>query len=197
MGFRIATQLCDAVFGHSGKKGRLQEPEPMTFRDSFVIGDLVGQHAGKSKVNSRHIGESASRRCKAARLGTGYALEFATAGQGHCHCLPPACNRFHNGARVIVTRLGADCLVKGCVRIANRARPPSGLHQHLNSFSPDAQLRFQREVAQIAQSIQPCHHKDHGLWPILSPARSCQLDVEIQRHLHEFRYWELSPPSPE
>jgi hypothetical protein len=48
----------------------------MTAKDSFVISDVVGQHAGKSKVNSGHIGESASRPCKAARLGTGYALEF-------------------------------------------------------------------------------------------------------------------------
>ena len=52
----------------------------MTAKDSFVIGDVVGQHAGKSEVNSGHIGESASRRCKAARLGTGYALVFASAG---------------------------------------------------------------------------------------------------------------------
>ena len=122
----------------------------MTAKDSFVIGDVVGQHAGKSKVNGGHIGESASRRCNAARPGTGYALELATAGQGLCHRLSPARDRFHNGARVIVTRLGADCLVKGCVRIANRARPPSGLHQYLNSFPSVAQLRFQREVAQIA-----------------------------------------------
>ncbi len=45
----------------------------MPVNDSFVIGDVVGQHAGKSKVYSGHIGQSASRRCKAARLGTGYA----------------------------------------------------------------------------------------------------------------------------
>ena len=72
------------------QKKRLQEPEPMTVKDRFVIGDVVGQHAGKGKVNSGHIGESASRRCKAARLGTGYALEFASAGQGLRHCLSQA-----------------------------------------------------------------------------------------------------------
>lgn len=62
----------------------------MTVKDRFIIGDVVGQHAGKGKVNSGHIGESASRRCKAARLGTGYALEFASAGQGLRHCLSQA-----------------------------------------------------------------------------------------------------------
>ncbi len=51
----------------------------MTVRNSLVIGKVVGQHAGKSKVNSGHIGESASRRFKAARLGTGYALDFVSA----------------------------------------------------------------------------------------------------------------------
>jgi hypothetical protein len=100
----------------------------MTAKDSFVIGDVVGQHAGKSKVNSGHIGESASRRCKAARLGTGYALEFASAGQGLCHCLSPLHIRCHNRARVIVTRLGADCKVHGCVYRVNRVRPQGGLH---------------------------------------------------------------------
>jgi hypothetical protein len=104
----------------------------MTVKDSFVIGDVVGQHAGKGKVNSEHIGESASRRCNAARLGTGYALEFATAGQGLCHGLSLARNRGHNGAREIVARMGADCLVKGSVREANRARPQGGLHKHFN-----------------------------------------------------------------
>jgi hypothetical protein len=100
----------------------------MTVNDSVVIGDVVGQQAGKSKVNSGHIGKSVSRRCKAARLGTGYALAFATAGQGLCHCLPPARNRFHNGASVIVTRLGAGFSCEVCVRLANRAPPQCGLH---------------------------------------------------------------------
>jgi hypothetical protein len=59
----------------------------VTIKDRFVIGDVVGQHAGKSKVNSGHIGESASRRSKRARPGTGYALEFASTGQGLCHGL--------------------------------------------------------------------------------------------------------------
>jgi hypothetical protein len=98
----------------------------MTAKESFVIGDVVGQHAGKSKVNSGHIGESASRRCKAARLGTGYALEFASAGQGLCQYLPPARNRFHNGASVIVTRLGAGFSYEVCVRLANRAPSQCG-----------------------------------------------------------------------
>jgi hypothetical protein len=52
----------------------------MNDKDRFVIGDVVGQHAGKGKVNGGHIGESASRRCKAAPLGTGYALYLASAG---------------------------------------------------------------------------------------------------------------------
>jgi hypothetical protein len=169
----------------------------MTAKDSFVIGDVVGQHAGKSKVNGGHIGESASRRCNAARLGTGYALEFATVGQGLRQCLHPTCNPCPNEARVIVTRLGAVFSQEGCVRQANRARPHGGLRQHFNSFSSDARLRLQRGVAQTTPSIQPCRLKDHGLWPILSPARSWQLDVEIQRHQHELCYWDLSFPSPE
>ena len=83
----------------------------MSLKDRFFIGDVVGQHAGEDKVKSGHIGESASRRCKAARLGTGYALEFASAGQGLCHCLPPAFSRGLTCTRVIVTQMGADCLL--------------------------------------------------------------------------------------
>jgi hypothetical protein len=169
----------------------------MTAKDSFVIGDVVGQHAGKSKVIGGHIGESASRRCKAARLGTGYALEFASAGQGLCHCLPPACSRGLTCTRVIATRPGADWLVKGCVREANRARRQGGLHQHLNSLSTDAQLRLQRRVAQTTPSIQLCHHKGQRLWPISTRARSLLLAAEIQRHLNEFCCWDLSFLSPE
>jgi hypothetical protein len=128
----------------------------MTIKDSSVIDDVVRQHARFTA----DMEESASRRCKAARLGTGYALEFATAGQGLCHCLPPARNRFHDGTRVIVTRLGADFSQEGCVRQANSARPPGGLRQHFNSFSSDARLRLQRGVAQTTPSIQLCRRKE-------------------------------------
>jgi hypothetical protein len=169
----------------------------MTFRDSFVIGDVVGQHADKSKVNSGHIGESASRRCKAARLGTGYALEFATPGQGLCHCLPPALNPCPNEARVIVTRLGADFSQEGCVRLANRAPSQCGLHQHLNSFSSDDRLRLQRRVAQTTPSIQLCRRKSHRLWPIPTRVSFSPLAAESHRHLHEVRCWDFSFPSPE
>jgi hypothetical protein len=168
----------------------------MTAKDSFVIGDVVGQHAGKSNVNGGHIGESASRRCNAALLGTGYALEFATVGQGLCQCLPPTCNRFHNEARVIVTRLGADFSQEGCVRQANRARPHGGLHQHFNSFSSDARLRLQRGVAQTTPSIQLCRRRSHRLWPIPTRVSSLPLAAETQQHLHELCCLDLSFPSP-
>jgi hypothetical protein len=160
----------------------------MTVKDSFVIGDVVGQHADKSKVNSGHIGGSASRRCKAARLGTGYALEFASAGQGLCHCLSQARDCGPILARAIVTRMGADCLVNGCVREANRALPQGGMHKHLNSFSSAAQLRLQPRVAQTTPSIQLCHHKRRRLWPIPTRARSRLPAAETQRHLHELCY---------
>jgi hypothetical protein len=169
----------------------------MTVKDSFVIGDVVEQHAGKSKVNSGHIGGSASRRCKAARLGTGYALEFASAGQGLCHCLPPACSRSLICTRAIIAQLGADCLVNDCVREANRARPQGGLHQHLNSFSSDAQLRLKRGLAQTRPSIQLCRRRSHLLWPIPTRVSSLPLAAETQQHLHELCFLDLSFPSPE
>jgi hypothetical protein len=89
----------------------------MTIKDSFFIGDVVGQHAGKSKVNSGHIGESASRRCNAARLGTGYALEFASAGQGFAAAILALTSvsqrrksdRHPNGRRLPGARLHSQC----------------------------------------------------------------------------------------
>ena len=64
----------------------------MTIYNSIFIGDVVQQHAGIGKVNSGHIGEAASRRCNAARLGTDYALEFAATEQGLCPDLTQACD---------------------------------------------------------------------------------------------------------
>jgi hypothetical protein len=169
----------------------------MTAEDSLVIGDVVGQHAGKSKVNGGHIGESASRRYNAARLGTGYALEFATVGQGLCQCLLPTCNRCPNEARVNVTRLGADFSQEGCARQANSARPHGGLRQHFNSFSSGARLRLQRGVAQATPSIQLCRCKSLRLWPIPIRVSSLPLAAETQQHLHELCCLDLSFPSPE
>ena len=67
----------------------------------------------------------------------------------HCHGLSPACNCFHNGARVIATRMGAELSLIDCFRIANRARPQSGLRKCLNASSFVAQRRLLRAVAMV------------------------------------------------